>query len=160
MADRCTAIQKNGTRCKLNTAKGSSKYCFRHKSGKGARKSSSGGRSVGGKKKNPKRVAAGKKAARTRRSAKGGGGYRTGKRTSLSKSLAVVGGVVTITGWGASRSDAFVGAFNGFLSEHGMAAVSGATIIGVAIGLAALATAWKWFGTKYRAFLGTWGLKP
>jgi GH15 family glucan-1,4-alpha-glucosidase len=62
---------------------------------------------------------------------------------------------------GADAADKVVPALDDFWKEiGGTSAVTGATLIAVAVGLKAAAHFSKAFGDRYRAFLRSWGLRP
>ena len=121
------------------------------------------------KAKDPKRVAAGRKAyatAKRRGTAVIGGNpgkKRSGKPKlpSLAKSITIIGGVVVVTGLAADRVGALVSGLNDMATEAGIPlAVSGVGVVLLVNALKALASFWKGFGRRYRAFLRGYGLRP
>lgn len=104
-----------------------------------------------------------KKKAKTRRATRRRPKRKSGrpKTVSLSK-IVIVGGVLAITtAIGATQADRLMVGIQGFSSEAGLGAVTGARIVFIVVGLSAAATLMpRLFGTKYRAFLGKFGLRP
>jgi hypothetical protein len=110
--------------------------------------------------KDPKRVAAGKKAAKSRKKKSSGGGGKP-KRPSLSGMAIIGGAAMIITGIGADAYANLVGGLNTMADDVGLGmTITGSTIVTGTVALKLVASFWKGFGRRYRAFLAGFGLRP
>jgi len=88
-------------------------------------------------------------------------GRHAPKNISLTKAIAVTGGVVVVTGLGAAATERLMSGMQDMVDSLGFnMVVTGATLLSAAILLKLAASFVPWFGRKYRAFLRGFGLRP
>jgi hypothetical protein len=79
----------------------------------------------------------------------------------LAKGIVIGAAGVTITGLAADQVADFMDSLQAFVDDWGLdIAITGATLVGIAVGLKVLSSFWKGFGRRYRAFLRGFGLRP